>query len=276
MNSYEIAEKLSGDTERDIEMLTVMMLSERDRETKRTVIEMLNRINDYARLEEADMVPLGVEYTSFAVGDCPFDMPSDEAIERISAVKASAANGDASAQYSLAMYILGGAFGIPDYGEVVRLLTLSADSGNSEALYELGVCYMNGEGVKNDSLETEKLWKRAAELGNVDAMVALGAAYRGGKGIPENSRGCFEMYKAAADAGSAAGYLHLGICYFNGTGIEANIEKAIECVTVAEDMGSSDAKMLLKRMKRYYEEGDLDANEIATRNREKISDWVSR
>ncbi|MBQ8835903.1 MAG: sel1 repeat family protein [Clostridia bacterium] len=272
MNSYEIAEKLSGDTDKDIELLTSMMLSERDRETKRTIIELLDRVNDYAHLTERGLTPSGVRYFDFVVGDCLFEMPSDDVIDALSAAKKGAENGDAEAQYTYAMYILGGALGYPDYTAVVDLLKKSAEQGNSGALYELGVCYMNGEGVRNDSLETERLWKRAVELGNVDAMVALGAAYRGGKGLPENPKGCFEMYKAAADAGSSAGYLHLGICYFNGTGTEADIEKAIATVQIAEDMGNSDAKMLLKRMQRYYEEEDLDELEIAARNREKISD----
>lgn len=266
MNCYEIAEKLTGDTDRDIEMLTAMMLSEKDRETKRTIIEMLNRLNDYAHLAELGIKPSGVEYTAFAVGDCLFEMPDDAVLEKLSDARKGAEQGDAVAQYTLAMYILSGVLGFPDYGEVVDLLRKSAEQGNRDALYELGVCYMNGEGVRNDSHETERLWKRAVELGNVDAMVALGAAYRGGKGITENPMECFKMYKAAADAGSPAGYLHLGICYFNGTGVEANIEKSIECVQIAENMGSSDAKMLLKRIQRYYEEGDLDAAEIAARN----------
>ncbi len=272
MNSYEIAEKLSGDTEKDIELLTAMMLSERDRETKRTVIELLNRVNDYAHICEKGLKPSGIKYFDFVVGDCLFEMPSDDAIEALSAAKEAAEKGDAAAQYTYAMYILGGALGYPDYVKVVELLTASADNGNADAMYELGVCYMNGEGVRNNSLKTEELWISAAEKGNVDAMVALGAAYRGGKGIPENPVRCFEMYKKAAEAGSSAGYLHLGICYFNGTGTEADIEKAITTVQVAEDMGNSDAKMLLKRMQRYYEEEDLDELEIAARNREKISD----
>lgn len=272
MNSYEIAEKLSGDTEKDTELLTTMMLGERDRETKRTIIELLDRVNNYAHLAERGITPSGVTYFDFVVGDCLFEMPDDDAIEALSAAKQNAEEGDPAAQYTYAMYILGGALGMPDYGAVVELLKKSAEQGNRDALYELGVCYMNGEGVRNDSLKTEELWKRAAKLGNVDAMVALGAAYRGGKGIPENPKGCFDMYKAAADAGSSAGFLHLGICYFNGTGVEADIEKAIECVRKSEDMGNSDAKMLLKRMQRYYEEDDLDELEIAARNREKISD----
>ena len=272
MNSYEIAEKLSGDTEKDIEILTAMMLTERDRETKRTVIELLNRVNDYAHLKEKGLTPSGVSYLDFVVGDCLFEMPSDEAIDALSSAKAKAEDGDAIAQYTYAMYILGGALGFPDYVKVVELLEKSAEQGHRDALYELGVCYMNGEGVRNNSLKTEELWKKAADLGNVDALVALGAAYRGGKGIPENPYECFRMYKMAADAGSSAGYLHLGICYFNGTGTEADIEKAIATVQIAEDMGNSDAKMLLKRMQRYYEEDDLDAIEIATRNRTEIPD----
>lgn len=266
MNSYEIAEKLTGDTDRDIEMLTAMMLSEKDRETKRTIIEMLDRINDYAHLTERGLKPSGVEYTAFAVGDCLFEMPEDDVLEKLAEAREKAEQGDAEAQYTLAMYLLSGVLGFPEYTEIVGLLTKSAEQGNSDALYELGVCYMNGEGVRNDSLKTEELWKRAADLGNVDAMVALGGAYRGGKGIPENLDASFAMYKAAADKGCAAGYLHTGICYFNGSGVEANIEKAIEYVRTAEQMGSSDAKMLLKRIQRYYEEEDLDAAEIAARN----------
>jgi|GEM_PF-1310832 len=272
MNCYEIAEKLTGDTDRDTELLTAMMLAEKDRETKRTILEMLNRINDYAHLTERGLVPHGVEYAAFAVGDCLFEMPEDDVLDRLSKAREDATAGDASAQYTLAMYLLSGVLGFPDYSEIVDLLTKSAEQGNSDALYELGVCYMNGEGVRNDSLKTEELWKQAAALGNVDAMVALGGAYRGGKGIPENLDASFAMYKAAADKGCVAGYLHTGICYFNGSGVEANIEKAIEYVRTAEQMGSSDAKMLLKRIQRYYEEDDLDELEIAARNREKISD----
>lgn len=266
MNSYEIVEKLSGDPEQDIERLTAMMLAEKDRDTKHTIIEMLGRVNDYASLKERGLVPRGVAYDAFVVGDCLFEMPDDSVLQKIADTRAAAEGGEPQAQYAYAMYLLGGALGEPDYREVVDLLRKSAEQGNADALYELGVCYMNGEGVRNDSHETERLWKKAVELGNVDAMVALGAAYRGGKGIPENPKACFEMYKAAAEAGCAAGYLHLGICYFNGTGTEANIEKAIETVQIAEDMGSSDAKMLLKRMQLYYEEEDLDAIEIAARN----------
>ena len=74
MNSYDIAEKLSGNAEKDIEILTAMMLSERDRETKRTIIELLNRVNDYAHLEEKGLCPSGIRYLDFVVGDCLFEM----------------------------------------------------------------------------------------------------------------------------------------------------------------------------------------------------------
>lgn len=266
MNSYEIAEKLSGEPEKDIEILTAMMLAEKDRETKRSIIEMLVRVNDYAHLVEKGLKPSGVRYMDFILGDCLFEMPDDEILNTLADTRQKAADGDAAAQYSLAMYLLGGALGFPDYSEIVDLLGKSAAKDNSDALYELGVCYMNGEGVPLDYKEAEKCYLRSAELGNVDAMIALGAAYRGGKGLAENPAASFAMYKAAADKGCAAGYLHTGICYFNGTGVEADIEKAIECVKTAETLGSSDAKMLLKRMQRYYEEGDLDAIEIAARN----------
>ena len=184
MNSYELAEKLTGDTDRDIEMLTTMMLAERDRDAKRTILEMLNRLNDYAHLAELGIKPTGVDYAAFAVGDCLFEMSDERVLDRLAEARRGAEAGDAAAQYTLAMYILSGILGFPEYGEVVQLLEKSAEQGNRDALYELGVCYMNGEGVRNDSLRTEQLWKQAAALGNVDDT-----QYRGAPAHPVSGHG---------------------------------------------------------------------------------------
>ncbi len=273
MNEFEIAERLSGDTEKDIEMLTALMLSEKDRDSKRRMIEMLDKVNDFAHLKECGITPSGIEYADFVLGNCLFEMPDDSVLEKMAETFSLAEKGDANAQYMLAMYQFGGVLGFPDYNEAVKWLKLSAEQGNTDAVYELGVCYMNGDGLPHSYADAEECFKRAAEKDNLDALLALGMAYRGGRGLGEHPKEAYECFARAAELGSAEGYLHLGICTFNGTGTEANVEKAIEYVKQAEKLGSTDAKMLLRRMQRYYEEEDLDELEIAAaRNREEVSD----
>lgn len=267
MTSTEIIKDLSGNAEEDIQLLTARMLAERDREAKRLILEVLTRANDYAHMEECGFTPSGVSYADFLAGNCPFEMPDEETLTALRAIRTAADAGDADAQYRLAMVYVSGMFGFPDPDAAAALLQKAADGGSMDAVYELGVCYMNGEGVPFDPKKAEECFITAGEAGNVDAMIALGAAYRGGKGLPEDPAAVYRWYKRAADAGCAAGYLHLGICTFNGTGTEASIEKAIEYVQTADRLGAPDAKMLLRRLQRYYEEGDIDANELAARNR---------
>lgn len=273
MNEFEIAEKLSGDTDNDTEMLTALMLSEKDRDAKRRIIEMLDKVNDFAHLKECGLSPSGIEYADFILGNCLFEMPDESLLTKMGETRKAAEAGDADAQYTMAMYQFSGVLGFPDYNEAVKWLKLSAEQGNADAMYEIGVCYMNGEGLPHSYPDAEKYFKMAAEKDNLDAILALGMAYRGGRGLGEHPKEAYECFSRAAELGSAEGYLHLGICTFNGTGTEADVEKAIEIVKEAERRGSGDAKMLLRRMQRYYEEEDLDELEIAAlRNREKISD----
>ena len=273
MNEIEIAEKLSGDTEKDIELLTSLMLSEKDREAKRRIIEMLDKVNDYAHLLECGFTPSGMEYIDFILGNCLFEMPEESVLQKMAEVRAAAESGDAKAEYMMAMYQFSCVLGFPDYAVAVDWLKKAAEKGNTDAMYELGVCYMNGEGLPHSYADAEEWFKKAAKADNLDALLALGMGYRGGRGLGENPKAAFECFSRAAELGSAEGYLHLGICTFNGTGTEANIETAIEYVKKAEALGSTDAKMLLRRMQKYYEDGDLDAEEIAAaRNRKEIPD----
>ena len=273
MNEFEIAEKLSGDTDKDTETLTALMLAEKDRDAKRRIIEMLDKVNDYAHLKECGLSPSGIEYTDFVLGNCLFEMPDDSSLQKMAETRAAAENGDADAQYTMAMYQFSGMLGFPDYDVAVDWLKKSAEQGQTDAMYELGVCYMNGEGLPHSYADAEKWFKLSAKKDNLDALLALGMAYRGGRGLKENPKGAYDCFKRASELGSAEGFLHLGICTFNGTGTEANIEEAIEYVKEAQKRGSTDAKMLLRRMQRYYEEEDLDELEIAAaRNREEVSD----
>lgn len=272
MTSTELLEKLCGDSARDTQTLTALLLAEQDRDAKRLILEFLGRINDYAHLAESGVRMSKTCYRDYVAGNMPDKKPDAALLEAFAEELHKAEAGSAEAQYIVAMHYLHGSFGLPDYAEAVSWLTRAAEQGESRALYELGVCRMNGEGVPLDYHAALDCFTRAAEAGNTDAMLALALVYRGGRGIAADPEKTFYWYTRAAEAGNSYAFLNLGICTFNGSGTEANIERAIAYVERAESMGNADAKMLLKRMKRYYEEADLDAEECAARNRTEIPD----
>lgn len=272
MTKEEITAALAGDPKTDGAFLTAQLLAESDRENKRYILALLDKINEYEELIEAGVFPNGVTYLSFITGKCPYDIPTGQTLAEMKEILAGARAGDAEAQYKAALLMLDGMLGLPDTAHAVEYLRAAAQSGYAEAYYELGVCAINGEGLPRDVHAAKAYYEEAARLGSVDAMLALASLYRGGKGLAEDGEKMYYWYDKAAKAGSPNGYLHLAICTFNGSGTEASIEKAIALAQTAEEMGSNDAKLLLRRLQRYYEEGDIDANELAARNRKKISD----
>ena len=113
MTSIEIAEKLSCIPEKDIELLTGMMLAAKSGDDRRLLIDMLDRVNEYAYLTE-NGIPLGdIAYRDFVMGNCPIDAPSPETVEQFRKTIDAAEAGDAEAQYTAAMMAMEGAVGLP-------------------------------------------------------------------------------------------------------------------------------------------------------------------
>lgn len=80
-----------------------------------------------------------------------------------------AAQGDAAAQYNLAlMYDFG--LGVPqDHAEAATWFRKAAEQGNADAQYALGVMYRNGQGVFEDFVFAYAWMNLAAAQGNEDA-----------------------------------------------------------------------------------------------------------
>ena len=65
-------------------------------------------------------------------------------------------------------------------------LRKSAEQGDAKAQYQLGLCYAKGEGVKADAEKAVYWYQKAAEQGNATAQRLLGVCYFEGKGIEKN------------------------------------------------------------------------------------------
>ena len=151
MTSTEIAEKLSCIPEKDIELLTGMMLTAKSGDDRRLLIDMLDRVNEYAYLTE-NGIPLGdIAYRDFVMGNCPIDAPSPETVEQFRKTIDAAEAGDAEAQYTAAMMAMEGAVGLPDF--------------------DAGICAFNGEGTPTDRTYAMECVKTAEQLGCSDAKM---------------------------------------------------------------------------------------------------------
>ena len=100
--------------------------------------------------------------------------------------KALAEQGNAIAQFNLAIMYKKGR-GVPkDYTKAVEWFRKAADQGDALAKYQLGKMYLSGHGVRQNDAEAFKWIQGSAELGYSKAQYHTGVMYKLGQGVPEN------------------------------------------------------------------------------------------
>jgi hypothetical protein len=77
----------------------------------------------------------------------------------------------------------------------------SAEQGDAEAQYNLALIYDHGIGVENDDAEALKWYRQAAEQGHAKAQYNLGMMYYFGKGVPQDKATGYQWVILAADRG---------------------------------------------------------------------------
>ena len=115
--------------------------------------------------------------------------------------KLLAEQGDASAQFNLALIYDNGEGVIEDDKEAVKWYRLAAEQGDASAQYNLGVSYDNGEGVIEDDKEAAKWFRLAAEQGDASAQYNLGNMYDNGEGVIQDNVYAHMWFNIAAASG---------------------------------------------------------------------------
>ena len=87
--------------------------------------------------------------------------------------KLLAENGNAKAQFNLALLYDNGLGGIEDNKEAAKWYRKSATQGLAEAQFSLGVMYETGEGVIKSTKEAVAWYRKAAEQGHAKALFNL-------------------------------------------------------------------------------------------------------
>ena len=95
----------------------------------------------------------------------------------------AAQQGDAEAQYSLAVLYTDG-LGVPrDLARALAWYRQSASQGYSRAQNNLAWFYANGQGTARDLARAARWYRKAAEQGVANAQLSLGLLYRDGDGV---------------------------------------------------------------------------------------------
>lgn len=157
----------------------------------------------------------------------------------------AAAQGNAQAQFNLALCYDVGKGVVKDGKEAVRLYRLAADQGHAGAQCNLGHCYENGEGVKRNTKEAFKFYRLAAEQGHVNAQFNLGLCYKHGEGVKKDAKEAVRLYRLAADQGNATAQCNLGLCYEKGEGVTKDAKEAVRFYRLAAEQGDPHAQFNL-------------------------------
>ena len=99
--------------------------------------------------------------------------------------------------------------GVPlDDKEAIKWYRLAAEQGNAKAQYNLALMYDNGEGVPQDYKEAIKWYRLAAEQENAKAQTNLGILYEYGNGVIQDNTMAHMWYNIASANGDedAGGY----------------------------------------------------------------------
>jgi hypothetical protein len=124
-----------------------------------------------------------------------------------------------------------------DFPETLR----SAEEGDAIAQYNLALMYDNGEGVPEDDAEAVKWYQLAAEQGAASAQYNLALMYATGEGVPEDDAEAVKWYQLAAEQGDAQAQTNLGVMYATGEGVPINYVTAYAWMNIAADSGHEDS-----------------------------------
>lgn len=163
-------------------------------------------------------------------------------------VLAAARDGDAEAQYEMAIRYRDGVGVDVSYGEAADWFDRAAQQGHIDAQANLGVMYRQGVGVPRD-IDLAKLWLHAAaRSGHADAQKYLGEVYaQDDLGTPDYFQAA-RWFREAAEQGLVDAQYNMGVLYEGGLGVPRDFEQAYYWFRLAAGAGDETADADVRRV----------------------------
>ena len=139
-----------------------------------------------------------------------------------------AAQGDAQAQFVLAVQYLHGRGGAPRRPDTAaRWLQRAAAQKHDDAQLLLAVLHQRGEGVPVDLTKAFRLARQVAERGHRYGMGMVAESYEHGRGVKPDLAQAVHWYQRAAEAGEPLAQTRLGYLYLTGRGVKPDRKQAM-------------------------------------------------
>lgn len=183
-------------------------------------------------------------------------------------LRQAAAEGDARAQYAIALRYAQGQGTPQNLTEAMHWLERAASAGLAPAQYRLGAMYERGLGVARDLGRARSWYQAAAEKGNVKAMHNLAVNASTSEDGTADYALAAKWYGEAAAYGLADSQFNLGILAEHGLGIPANLQEAYKWFALAARSGDQEAAKRCELIKLR-----LDPASLAQAEQE-ISAWT--
>lgn len=173
----------------------------------------------------------------------------------------SARNGNANAQYQLAVAYLEGISGFSkDKARALDWMKNAANNNHKDAQYLLGSFYYNGSLVKRN-LTTARHWlNKAARAGVSNARVLLSAIEDYDKSQnkqKQKATSTGDLFLASASKGDREAQFKVGLMYLNGSdGFPKDVEQARQWLNKAATQDHTNAQFEMGMM--YYKPGSDD------------------
>ncbi len=114
----------------------------------------------------------------------------------------SAAGGNISASFNLALLLSKGIGGPSDPARAVDLFRHAADAGLAIGQHKLALAYYSGRGVAKDEEQARIWWERAARQGHAQAQYNLGALLWSEDGAYQDTDAAIKWFRKSSDAGN--------------------------------------------------------------------------
>jgi localization factor PodJL len=156
-------------------------------------------------------------------------------------LRQAAAQGDASAQYSIGLRYAEGEGAPQNLTEAARWFERAASAGLARAQYRLAVAYERGQGITKDLGRARSWYQAAAEKGNVKAMHNLAVSLSGHQGGDPDYALAAKWYGQAGTYGLADSQFNLAVLAEHGLGMPKNLGAAYQWFALAAKNGDQEA-----------------------------------
>jgi uncharacterized protein len=164
----------------------------------------------------------------------------------VSELRSKAEQGDASAQYELAMAYDAGQGVQRDLQQAAHWCSKAAEQGHAAAQNCIGSMHQFGDGVPLDEAAAAVWYEKAAAQNYGEAYTNLGYLYDLGKGVPQDRARAVDLYLKGVEKGSLNAMLNVGVSYWRGAGVTVDRVEAFKWLDLARFYTQRSENMQLK------------------------------